>query len=933
MRRKNYYVPVDAGSIFSDVRIKLDKLTGDIASINASFDNLVSKNKTQTDQIGKNFQESTKKGKEGFEGLKLEGVLAFALIADAMKETVKSFTEFEESMQRNRSVMTGSEQDFAALEQAALKTGSSTEFSAKQSADALYVFAKAGFDASTSIKLLDSSQLLAKASGNDLAQTAQVLKLTMSQFNLGADSADRIANLFAAAKMPVSELSDSLRTVGPIAAGMNMSIEETVAVLKKLSASGMEGQAAGASLRLVMAGLSDSTSALVKNLKQYGITFDQINPQTHSFAEIIGVLGKAGITSADSLAIFGARAGTAMATLIKQGQSAIEDYTKSITGTGEVAKMAEILDNSLGNATKTMGNAFQVAGIQIMKELAPALRFIVDLVTKAVQWFIELPAPVKIFIGVVGAGIPIIMGLNAAIGILGGLLGAAALPIAGVVAGLGLVIAVGVGLASQLRDTSKEWKNQNDWIKENTKSLEDYKKAGFIDPKEGKRSSAELKQAIADINKQAELLKKQIDELNKTPIGNKKFELNFNMSTTGTGTPDQKQEIVDTAKKIELGNKLNQLLAARDNLYLQLSDQQKKEQGISEHLTSEQLKANEDLEKSIKSYQAKLEDLGATDLMIIENERNRALASVAASGATADEQDKANKKLNEYYDALVKTTQAHEKYAGVAVGAEVDTTEAIKQANEEIEKQEKAFKALQDTIGNGLMNVIQSLSTLFSAVYDQRMKDLDAQMLADEKAAGVLQDTAVETAEKNLAKAKEGNDKQVISDAEKALKRAQIEQEYTKKKAKLEYEAAHAAWQMQLTSAIVGGALAVINAYQSAAAIPIVGWVLGPIAGVLAGVAAGLQIAAVASSEPKPPTFHTGGIYDAAPEGTAILKRGEMTLTNEQQMGLWNFIKSGSNGGRGDININNQFGDVNSDVDIERYNKAMAKQIQAVMHR
>jgi TP901 family phage tail tape measure protein len=925
MRRKKFYV-VDAGSIYSDVRIKLDKLTSDIASINSSFDNLVSKNKTQADQIGKNWKESTDKGKEGFEGLKLEGVLAFALIADAMKETVKSFTEFEESMQRNRSVMTGSEQDFAALEQAALKTGASTEFSAKQSSDALYVFAKAGFDASTSIKLLDSSQLLAKASGDDLAQTAQVLKLTMSQFNLGADSADRIANLFAAAKMPVQELSDSLRTVGPIAAGMNISIEETVAVLKKLSASGMEGQAAGASLRLVMAGLSDSTSALVKNLKQYGITFDKINPQTHSFAEIIGVLGKAGITSADSLAIFGARAGTAMATLIKQGQSAIEDYTKSITGTSEAAKMAEILDNSLGDATQTMGNAFQVAGIQIMKELAPALRFIVDIVTKAVQWFTELPAPVKIFVGVVGAGIPIIMGINAAIGILGGLLGAAALPIAGVVAGFGLIIAVGAGLASQLHDTSKEWKNQKDWIDANTKSIEDFKKIGFINPKEGKQSAAELKQAIADINKQAELLKKQIDELNKTPIGNEKFELDFNMSTTRPGTTDQKQEIVDTAKKIELGNELNQLLLERDNLYLQLSDQQKKEQGISEHLTSEQLKANEDLEKSIKSYQAKLEDLGATDLMIIENERNRALASIAASGATAAEQDKANRKLNEYYDALVKTTQKQEKYANVVVGAEADTTDAIKQTNEELEKQKKELEKVTESVEKGLIGALQGVASLFSAVYDQRMKDLDNEMYAEEKAAGVLQDTAVQTADKNLAKAKEGNNAEIIADAEKALKRAQIEEAYEKKKAQSAYEAAKIQWGLQLSLATALGVVSVLNAFST---FP---FAVGLAAGIAQTIESGIQIASIYAAEPKAPSFHSGGVYDAAPEGTAILKRGEMTLTTEQQAGLWNFIKSGSSGGRGDININNQFGDVNSDVDIERYNKTLAKQIQAVMH-
>jgi hypothetical protein len=345
------------------------------------------------------------------------------------------------------------------------------------------------------------------------------------------------------------------------------------------------------------------------------------------------------------------------------------------------------------------------------------------------------------------------------------------------------------------------------------------------------------------------------------------------------------------------------------------------------HLTSEQLKANEDLEKSIKSYQAKLEDLGATDLMIIENERNRALASVAASGATAAEQDKANRKLNEYYDALVKTTQAHEKYAGVAVGAEVDTTEAIKQANEELEKQKKELEKVTESVEKGLTGALQGVASLFSAVYDQRMEDLDNEMYAEEKAAGVLQDTAVQTAEKNLAKAKEGNNAEIIADAEKALKRAQIEEAYEKKKAQSAYEAAKIQWGLQLALATAQGVVSVMNAFSTFPFIPV-----GLAAGIAQTIESGIQIASIYAAEPKAPSFHSGGVYDAAPEGTAILKRGEMTLTTEQQAGLWNFIKSGSSGGRGDININNQFGDVNSDVDIERYNKTLAKQIQAVMH-
>jgi hypothetical protein len=201
-------------------------------------------------------------------------------------------------------------------------------------------------------------------------------------------------------------------------------------------------------------------------------------------------------------------------------------------------------------------------------------------------------------------------------------------------------------------------------------------------------------------------------------------------------------------------------------------------------------------------------------------------------------------------------------------------------------------------------------------------------MAAEEKAAGVASDTAVQAAQKELDTAMKGKDKEVIAQKQAALKKAQIEEEYTKKKAKLEYEQAHTAWEMQLLSSIAGGALAVVNAYSSAAAIPIVGWVLGPIAAGIAAVAAGLQIGAVAASEPKPPSFDTGGIYTGPSGGSATLMHGEMMITPDQQAQLLDKL-NGNGAQGGDININNQFGGIYSDLDYERYNRDMVRKVEA----
>jgi TP901 family phage tail tape measure protein len=900
---------VDAGSVYSEVRVRLSKLTGDIQAVNAEFDKMAGASQKTGEKIQNNFEGAGERGTKAMKGLSLEGVAAFALIAEGIKRSIESFSQFESSMQRNRAIMTGSTADFNKLEEAALKVGSSSDFSAKQAADALYIFSKSGMDAATSIKMLDTSQTLAKVSGSELTDVASMLKTTLKQFNLGVDQAERLSNVFAAAKLPLEDISATMRIIGPVASGMGIKIEEVTAIIKKLSAAGMEGGMAGSALRLVLGDIGDKSSALSKKLVEYGINLDKVNPQTHTFAQIIGELGNAGLTTTDIMTIFGGKAGGAMVTLLGQGQKALEDYTASITGTSEAARQAAIVDDTLEDRTKTMQNAFQAAGISIVKEISPALKGLTEIITKALNIFMGLPGPVKMFIGICAIGIPTVIGLNAALAVLGGLLTASAGPIAAVVIGLGAAVTIGVALASQLKDNSKEWKTQKEWIDQNTKSVEDYNAAIIIDPNKGKRGAKELREEIAATTKEIEDLKKAITDMEKGSgqPAQRKF-------TGFSSSPDNTAgQVDDTNKLIEAKNRVNLLISGQGRLYQELNEVEKQHGETSKRITEEQRKATEDSIKAAQNYQDKIEKVGMSEFATLELERKSAIAKVVASNAGIDAKQKEIDKINEYYN-LLQDDRSFKEYKKNAEQAAKDSAQAFEQS--------------RDTLISGIGNISSALSSLFSAVYEERLQQLDAQMIAEEKAAGVLQDTAVETAQKELDEAIKKGDKTVIAEKQTALKRTQIEAEYEKKKAKLAYEGQHAAWQMQLLSAVAGGALAVINAYSSASAIPIVGWVLGPIAAGIAAVAAGLQIAAVAVAEPKPPSFDTGGIYSGPSGGSATLEHGEMMLNQQQQAQLWDKLNgSGTQGG--DININNQFGGIYSDLDYERYNRDMVRKVEA----
>jgi len=72
---------------------------------------------------------------------------------------------------------------------------------------------------------------------------------------------------------------------------------------------------------------------------------------------------------------------------------------------------------------------------------------------------------------------------------------------------------------------------------------------------------------------------------------------------------------------------------------------------------------------------------------------------------------------------------------------------------------------------------------------------------------------------------------------------ARIEAEKEKEIAQMKNEAEEKKYAMQIASTIAQTAISAVNAYSSAAAIPVVGWIMGPIAAAMAVTAGGIQLA------------------------------------------------------------------------------------------
>ena len=291
--------------------------------------------------------------------------------------------KFGQSMARVKALTGATTKEFAALREEARRLGRATEYSANEAADAMSIFAMAGFKTKDVITAMTPTLDFAAASGLDLASAADIAARVMGGMQLQASdlehTMDVLTKAFTSANMDATDLGEAMKYVGAVGKTVGKDVEEIVGALTALAAAGNRGSMAGTGLRKVLMGLA--TSKVQKKIAKLGVSVTDAAGAMKPMSKMVGDLVRATQHLSDmeiadlGVQMFGARGGVAFLQLIGQGEAAIQKYTSQLANVnGFTKQIAATQRDTLATSFKIVQSAIADVMITITDILEPTLR-------------------------------------------------------------------------------------------------------------------------------------------------------------------------------------------------------------------------------------------------------------------------------------------------------------------------------------------------------------------------------------------------------------------------------------------------------------------------------------------------------------------------------------------------------------------------------
>jgi len=308
---------------------------------------------------------SMKALKASFEIATTELAAAFAAINVPVIGAMKSFAAFDDTMRMVQAVTGATGKAFDKLTEQAKQLGRETSFTASEVSAGMLALGRMGLNTDEIGAAIKPMMNLARVTGTDLAQAAEIAANNMRVFGMSAEDMTQISDILSvtanSSAQTLTDLGEAMKMAGPHAKRAGADLKDTAASIGILANMGIRGSLAGTALGKSYKKLADPKT--IDFLKSYGVealnTDGSMRRMRDTLADIARAM--ASMTNAEQInfaeKVFDARGSLGGGTLAVNVDAIDALVQKLDEADGEAQRAADLMENGIGGALRKVASA------------------------------------------------------------------------------------------------------------------------------------------------------------------------------------------------------------------------------------------------------------------------------------------------------------------------------------------------------------------------------------------------------------------------------------------------------------------------------------------------------------------------------------------------------------------------------------------------
>jgi len=268
----------------------------------------------------------------------------FAVVQE-VRSAVTAISTYDQALKDLQAITNATASDMEKMNAVIRQTASDTKFSAVETAEGAKILGQAGLSAAEATAAIPDVTELATGTLTDMQTTVDLVTTSMRVYGIQAKDTSRITDTFANAvnssKLTVDKLRTAFNYVGPVAATVGMTIEDTAAALMTMANQGLRASTMGTSFRKIILELASPNQALANALAGVGKSIADLDVKTLGFNQVMRNLKDVVVGVTDASTFFGKRATTAILGLVRNVDS-LDKMREVVERTGTASNMAAI---------------------------------------------------------------------------------------------------------------------------------------------------------------------------------------------------------------------------------------------------------------------------------------------------------------------------------------------------------------------------------------------------------------------------------------------------------------------------------------------------------------------------------------------------------------------------------------------------------------